>query len=327
MGRDFDDDDDLEELDDDDDDLEELDDDDDDDLEELDDDDDDLEELEDDASVGMEEESRPSVMDMDEGDLADLDDDDVVSSASAEESGPSRPGMDEDDHDFDDFGSSSPAPVQEEEEDEDASFFDEVVEEEDDLGLGDSFKSGPVPVPVETDVPSEPTEKTTTRQIPQAAEAKAFQPKFILLPVLGILLGAGFFFLKSQESDISPSKPQKPKIIEKKTVIIQEKPQFKKPELDVSIPEDYKFLKKIEMVDLSKIDSLVTRGLIKKRADGSSLVVKKLTLVLYEAPVRYVVSQTYYYEDGTKWTVETHFSGLESGSEEVIKAFDAVYAG
>jgi hypothetical protein len=38
-----------------------------------------------------------------------------------------------------------------------------------------------------------------------------------------------------------------------------------------------------------------------------------------------VVSQTYYYTDGGKWTVETQFSDLDSEPEEVTKAFDSVY--
>jgi hypothetical protein len=153
---------------------------------------------------------------------------------------------------------------------------------------------------------------------------KGIKPLFLILPAIGILLGVGIFFFKGEKSKNTLPGIEPPKL-EKTAPPAPAMASFIKPKIDDSIPDHYEELKRTDVSDPLKIAALMDRGLLKKKAEDSSREVVKLTLVLYKTDVRYVVSQTYYYTDGGKWTVETQFSDLGSEPEEVTKAFDSVY--
>lgn len=302
MKKDFDDDDDLEELDDDGvdgekdgSDSEDYD---------YDDDLDDLEELEDeeDAKANVKTGAAPFPSKEKADDLAEVEED-----AWEEEEARKAP---------------SSAKLEKKVDDDDSSFFEEALDEEDDLGITRE-PAAHVAEPVTA------TPKVSAAAPFIAAEtakpaAKGAQPVLIILPAIAILLGIGLYFFKGGKSeDLAPGLPTQ---LGKTAPAIQT-PAFKKPKIDDSIPDHYEEMKRIEISDPLKIASLADRGLLKKNAEDSSREVGKLTLVLYKTDVRYVVSQTYHYTDGGKWTVETQFSDLGTDPEEVAKAFDDVYAG
>jgi len=290
---------DKDDLDYDDDDLEELDDD----LggEDFDDDFDDLEELEEENDAtkpGIDAASFPG-----DDDLEQLDEEDEIDVAIEPQSTPA---------------SSPPRSIAEQ--DEDDAFFNTAADEDDDLSLGRA------PPTVAEAVSPPPVKRKTTsiaEDFVRPVAKKGLQPVYFIPPILGILIGIGFFLLKPgkkqgrllgpgpsvQQDTMTPAAP------------------FIKPKIDETIPDDYVKLRTIEIRDSAKITSLVGRGLLKKNEQGKNLKLESLTLVLYQTEVRFVVLQTYHYADGTQWKVETQFSELVDDPEKVTRDFAKVYAG
>lgn len=297
------------------------------------DDDDDLEELDDDDFDGEKDGSDSEDFDYDDDldDLEELEDEDDAKANVKTGAAPFPAKEKADDLAEEEDGAweaeevkkaPSTAKLEKKEDDDDSSFFEETPDEDDDLGI---VKEPPAQVAE----PVTAAPKVTAAAPPIAAEAakptaKGIQPVLFILPAIAILLGIGLYFFKGGKSgDLAPGLPPQ---LEKTAPHIQT-PTFIKPKVDDSIPDHYEEMKRIEISDPLKIASLVDRGLLKKNAEDSSREVAKLTLVLYKTDVRYVVSQTYHYADGGKWTVETQFSDLGTDPEEVAKAFDDVYAG